>query len=541
MRLFVSLLLAILTCAIGAEEMGAGNVDEVNRQNELQAGADAKMMAAELVEVARQAPPLMRQAWLAEIAGLVFTSDGGYAYEYNPDARALWLKQDVTRYMSADGQEHSYHESCNGAGWTSWKKARADIFVPGVRSIVCKAFEQELNAMRMATDKRVGLEKLKSWAVQDAVSALRKLSQRRRDAWLAERLGLLYKKDGGAWRVWNGRRWSTLKEVYFVDSEGNERDFFGTLQGINWIPWVKAELIEGQCPGVWEEILATFSKEVQAMQKEAKKPKNKRRKKEDEVCSQDEIILQHEINAITDAEEIAADVIDELREMPALMRQVWLAELSGLVFTDDGGYAYEYKPDVKELWVKKGVSCFMGADGQMHRCNVASNGVNLSVWKRIRAAFFVPGVKEHVYAAFEKELRAMREATNKRVGCKKLLAWAVQDAVAELQSLTPERRDAWLAERLGLLYKKDGGAWRVWKGRNWATLDGVYFVDSEGNEQLFFKLLKGIDWIPWVKPDVIKNQCPGVWEGILKVYFKEVRAMQNAAEKRRAQQAPSAK
>lgn len=45
MRLFVSLLLAILTCAIGAEEMGAGNVDEVNRQNELQAGADAKISA----------------------------------------------------------------------------------------------------------------------------------------------------------------------------------------------------------------------------------------------------------------------------------------------------------------------------------------------------------------------------------------------------------------------------------------------------------------------------------------------------------------
>ena len=362
--------------------------------------------------------------------------------------------------------------------------------------------------------------------VQQGVEALQKMPRRMREAIIAEKMALLFfpsgmkaygpektsAEEGGA------KYFQVLPGAKFVASDGKVYDFMeeqaAALAQYRDL-WVQAKTAIG---AVGEDaVFSAFEDEVKLL-------------------------------ALLAARR-------HLRAVPTQLRDIWLAEQTGLLYMPTGKTAY-YKP--RQVWQQATLSsarkyamteCKAGAlfalpqtaktvdvDVERAKYTSATNRnrmiLNMAAW-----CASVAGL-DRTLAAFANEMSALKAARTKAMnslGIKPVEEAAPLQprprsghAAVTLQGIPRSTRQAIIAEQFDLVYMPDGSSTRDEKG--W-TRQGARFLSSEGVERDFWKsqaLIGGARW-QQVK-DALRN--PKDAESAFATYADEVEAMKQHAQNR---------
>lgn len=237
-----------------------------------------------------------------------------------------------------------------------------------------------------------------------------------------------------------------------------------------------------------------------------------------------------------------------LRGLPKVTREAWLAQQRGLLFCEDGRSPYTGKSGTEKVTIKRGrkeethrnsfkevrrEAVFIGSDGQLYNfravCDQHSKDARKAdKWKA--AGFYTSRAGEKAaLAAFAEELRELE----------------VQRGRYFLKQMSPELRAALFAEVLGLLYLDNGGD--AYTGRTlYSTIggervpypeyrEGARFVDAQGKAHSIAQVRaeeneRGKAWRTWW-PGVKLNMHRAGQDAILAPFKAEIKAMKEYANK----------
>ncbi len=237
-----------------------------------------------------------------------------------------------------------------------------------------------------------------------------------------------------------------------------------------------------------------------------------------------------------------------LRGLPKMTREAWLAQQRGLLFCEDGRSPYTGVTGSEKVTIKRGKkeethrnsfkevrreAVFIGSDGQLYNfravCDQHSKDARKAdKWKA--AGFYTSRAGEKAaLAAFAEELRELE----------------VQRGRYFLKQMSPELRAALFAEVLGLLYLEDGRD--AYTGRTlYSTIggervpypeyrEGAKFVDAQGKVHGIAEVRaaaneRGKAWRTWW-PGVKLNMHRAGQDAIFAPFKAEIKAMKEEAKK----------
>lgn len=237
-----------------------------------------------------------------------------------------------------------------------------------------------------------------------------------------------------------------------------------------------------------------------------------------------------------------------LRGLPKMMREAWLAQQRGLLFCEDGRSPYTGGTGSEKVTIKRGKkvethrnsfkevrreAVFIGTDGKLYNfravCDQHSKDARKAdKWKA--AGFYTSRAGEKAaLASFAEELQALE----------------VQRGIYFLKQMRPELRAALFAEVLGLLYLDNGGD--AYTGRTlYSTIggervpypeyrEGARFVDAQGKAHSIAQVRaeeneRGKAWRTWW-PGVKLNMHRAGQDAILAPFKAEIKAMKEYANK----------
>ena len=191
--------------------------------------------------------------------------------------------------------------------------------------------------------------------------------------------------------------------------------------------------------------------------------------------------------------EYTREVGRNLRALPKVTREAWLAQRRELLFCEDGSSPHTGRSGSEKVTIRRGgkvetrrnyfkevrrEAVFIGSDGQVYnfRAICDQHGKDVRRAEKWKAAGFYAGLvgPETALTAFAQEVRELE----------------VQQGRYFLKQMSPELRAALFAEMLGLLYLEDGQD--AYTGRTlYSTIggervpypeyrDGAKFVDTQG-------------------------------------------------------------
>ena len=237
-----------------------------------------------------------------------------------------------------------------------------------------------------------------------------------------------------------------------------------------------------------------------------------------------------------------------LRGLPKITREAWLAQQRGLLFCEDGRSPYTGATGTEKVTIKRGKkvethrnsfkevrreAVFIGTDGQLYNfravCDQHSKDARKAdKWKA--AGFYTSRAGEKAaLAPFTEELQALE----------------VQRGIYFLKQMRPELRAALFAEVLGLLYLDNGGD--AYTGQTcYSTIggervpyqgyrEGAKFVDAQGKAHSIAQVRaeeneRGKAWRTWW-PGVKLNMHRAGQDAILAPFKAEIKAMKEHAAK----------
>lgn len=237
-----------------------------------------------------------------------------------------------------------------------------------------------------------------------------------------------------------------------------------------------------------------------------------------------------------------------LRGLPKMTREAWLAQQRGLLFCEDGRSPYTGATGSEKVTIKRGKkvethrnsfkevrreAVFIGTDGKLYNfravCDQHSKDARKAdKWKA--AGFYASRAGEKAaLASFAEELQALE----------------VQRGIYFLKQMSPELRAALFAEVLGLLYLDNGGD--AYTGRTlYSTIggervpypeyrEGARFVDAQGKAHSIAQVRaeeneRGKAWRTWW-PGVKLNMHRAGQDAILAPFKAEIKAMKEYANK----------
>lgn len=450
-------------------------------------------------------PQLLRDAWLAEESGLLYTNNGKDAYL----SKSLVLRTGSEKelrisrpansndalFVDSTGTEHKYADAQQEMEKEKWK-LRWIVLLQCERLVgkkeILSLFADDVKTLRrnrnqMASDKAAQSTPVETakpepkpepkptaepvappaapapaappqdpTKISAAVEPWREMTQIQREAFLVERAELCYMPDAS--NCFDERGW--LKNgAKFIGTDGKEHDFH-------------VECRSSQ-PGKWERA--------------ASKSRQEGREKIVEALKEEVIALR------------LAAFVYHLKTLSPLKRQALLSKMLGIYFKKDGGYdAF----NTEKRWIYRD-AMFVNTEGEVNSfITVKEQGGQFekptAEWNRADSALLHGiDIVDGACKAFGDELSQM----------------GVKTAQVILGLMPTEQRDAWLAEIAGLLWMPDGKSAYMSGLSSEATESGyitkyrgylpdAQFVDTEGKTHR-----RKSDSKAWERHRVILHVC----------------------------------
>lgn len=324
--------------------------------------------------------------------------------------------------------------------------------------------------------------------LKEAVSTIKSFPRFAREAFYAEMLGLSYKSDGSTAMVASSQgKSSTHRGARFVGTDGKEHDWHSEYNAANSSKW---EVAKASCVDVDVPVaLSAFSRDITKM-------------------------VHRTAKALLD-------------EMPQELRDCWLAEEGGLCYVEGGASGYSGKQYVSRSEAGYDVphpqllptARFTDTNGVEHKVFELLRSETGQKWVRrkdvLHTCAYLVG-KQEIFDLFPKEMAQLSkyhmEKTEAGAGSKAGGSTATPEtsATAETTSgalkLWPlAAREAFLVERLGLCYMKDGSS--AYDSRAWVR-QGARYISSDGKDS---------DW--WSASNQMSDR--DMWSKVSKLYEKE--------------------
>lgn len=489
--------------------------------------ATAKSIAASM-------PIELRDAWLAEEAGLLYSTTGANAYGKGTESARLdsgkvvkrpkLLSRSDLRFKDSSGQEQVYTKVL--VDHTEKWSRRLNILYLCIqytsRKEILSLFADEVSTLnRNANTKKV---EDNSAADEEStptrmIEALSNMSEEAQEAFLVEQLGMFYMPDGTS-AVTKKRARSGAR---YIGGDGEEHDLAATLAKIS--PADMAKATDAFRNANKSLIIKTFSDDLKA--------------------------LTQEMGAVL------------LKAMPELLRDAWISEVADLCYATDGNKAYtgkygqvstekgtavkfkglnlrsarfvdrngkEHKPSEREaLWVKWGKRwtilnlCVQlgGADAILNTVAQELDALRRA-HSKVTGTPYTPPANLASRTEDQKPAPQSASANSTSSGAKggnlpttppAMAPASPSDspALAAFKKLTPEARDAWLARYLGFCFEPNYG--QALSGE--VVNPNVLFIGSDGKEHLYASVnaQTSPEWIrlvqnPMMKLNEIIASCP---------------------------------
>lgn len=411
-------------------------------------GADTSLITgslkkelAKLVSQLKKLPKNTREAFFAEELGLPYMPTGASAvhssqyYGTSTDRGAI--------YISTSGRERDWTSDFKAVPWSKWEACKLQCRSLG-REAVLGSFSKEVTRLIHATMK----------AYMKAMPPVLK------DAWLSEKTGLLYGRDGknpygedvtifSRSGVRATCRDVNSKYAYFTDSQGNEHNLYAV--------WVS---LERQWRQRWrdlhlcaylvgdDEALGLFSKDIEALKASRSavgtpdpvdvSPSSTPTDTDSATASS--ISSSSTTSSVAGAKDAASDLWAQLSPEE---REQYLAEYFNLYF-----WANEYTDpyNVKRRWVNPRGQ-YVGTDNQIHDYQNRFD-IYKDYWHRK-----LP--ETQAYYALRDWLGRQNSESILAENRKVVEQLAANNARYVFVSLPTELRDALLADAAGLVYSKN--------------------------------------------------------------------------------------
>ena len=217
-----------------------------------------KKELAKLVSQLKKLPKNTREAFFSEELGLPYMPTGSSAVHSSQYYGTSTGRGAI--YIGTSGRERDWTSDFKAVPWSKWEACKTQCRTLG-REAVLGAFSKEVTRLIHATMKAY---------LRDMPSVLK-------DAWLSEKLGLLYGRDGknpyGREVSFTGKSGiqvtcidTNSRDAYYIDSQGNEHNLhevwvsFERLWRQRWRDLYMCAYLVGD-----EEALGLFTKDIEAL------------------------------------------------------------------------------------------------------------------------------------------------------------------------------------------------------------------------------------------------------------------------------------
>lgn len=414
-------------------------------------------------------PPDIVEAWLAQLSGFIFMTDGSSPYadlKEWPRQGTVNLHQQIewrdykpgAKFINSEGIQYDLDEMWKAHNWSMREKSALEIAEWCVSLVGAKdiqaMFPKEVKVLN--NNSKVRLQLINNVKCANVAKTLKHLPRMTREAAAAAVLGLAFMPDGAPAYESNNL---VKPDAHFMGSDGVEHNFREAGQQIDSQVW--DDLLADMRAVSAEKAVAAFAGDIAIMRSLYDR-------------------------RIKDGAGVNAESLTEfLRQLPQSVRQALIAKYYEFVYKADGRPAFDEKK-----WVHFG-ALYMGADGVEYDFHTERHRVDNSLWSKALADINTLGM-EQAFPPFSQEIEIMRRLYRER--SEKIANERCAEVERLLKQIPQLTREAAIAEFYDLVYMPNGDY--PFEKNGWVK-GTSRFIGSDGVEHDFWDSLHQIHGTQW--------------------------------------------